>query len=144
MRFAPCFQRFTALILQHHIRGAVRFKKTRDTNNIRMAKRCKGSRLFKKAVQTGLVKILIFRKLGGHGSIRTPIGKIFGKVFFDGDADIEIDVFGQIGNAEATLPKHNIDLILEQLEADRQRQCLRRRQWNIADRCKAACRAVRH
>ena len=57
----PCLERFAALVVEHHVSGAVRFEKARDAHDIRMTESRQRTRFYEEAFEPVLVKLLVFR-----------------------------------------------------------------------------------
>ena len=97
-------------------------KKTGHTHDVGVAEGGQGAAFDQEAVQSALVAIAVARGVGRHGLARGAEGDLLGQVLLDGHARVEVDVGGQVGDAEATLAQHAVDAVFVQAKAGWQGQ----------------------
>jgi len=76
-----------------------------------------GARLFEEALQALGEVLGVMVRPGTHAAVVAAAGELRGQVFLDRDVSVEMNVGGQVGDAEAALAEHRLDPVFVQTVA---------------------------
>jgi hypothetical protein len=121
----PSEERFPLFVLHDHIGRVVGLEKAADTHDVRVPERGQRARLGQKLRQPGPEGAAPRAGLGMHGLIAGPRHEAGREKLLDRDLAIQVEILGQVGDAESPAAQHRQDAVLVQGRAGRE----------CADRC---------
>ncbi len=118
---APRLERLAALVLEHHVRRAIRLEEAHHADDVGVAEGGEGARLHEEAVQPREVEVLVLVGARRDGVVGRAVGELLGQVLLDHHLRVEVGVGGRVDDPEAALAEHRVEAVFHQAIAVRQR-----------------------
>ena len=107
----PFAERLPGNEFHHHVRGPVRFEKTQDPDDIRMAERGERARFVEKPGKAPLERLRAGLGLRLDRLVFAALGEVAGQVLLDRNLEVEVRVSGEISQAEAPDSESLLDAV---------------------------------
>ena len=116
----PLAQGLAALVLEHHVGRVVGLEEAGHAHDVGVAEGGQRAGLHQEVLESPQIEVETAGTAGADALVLETIGDLRRQVLLDGHPRMQVDVRGQVGDAEATLPEDPLDAVLMQPVSGRQ------------------------